>query len=198
MPTDAILFFSPARGHLLLEEGGVSVAEPSRAADLDFLVGKSVVAIRHENQVVFETGTGPAPQLFARVEIGAECAERDGTLLPLSALVGRSVASASAVDSVLLLVFTDGATLRCEPDQRYEAWQVEGGDQERLIVCLPGGQLSVWDATPPIPYGELRERDPATAAAVDEVWEQFGLPRPADFPPPEKKGHLSRYRKNPS
>jgi hypothetical protein len=151
------------------------------------------VEIRN-NQLVFEAGTNPSPRLSARVEATPDCADRAGAPLSLSDLFGRSVASASAKDGVLLFVFADGATLRCEPDPEYEAWQVEGGHPLRLIVCRAGGELSVWDETPPIPYGQLRERDPAMAAALDEAFQQYKMPRPIGFPPPQRRwGNLARF-----
>ena len=194
MPANSVLLFDPARGHFLLQEEGVSVGSATNEADLDFLVGKTVVEVRGD-QVVFEAGTEPAPRLFARVEIAPECADRGGGPLSLPDLVGRSVASASAKDGVLLFVFADGATLRCEPDRSYEAWQVEGGHPLRLIVCRAGGELSVWDETPPTPYGQLRERDAATAEALDKLLQQYHLPPPVGFQPSERKqGRLLRWR----
>jgi hypothetical protein len=152
------------------------------------------VEIRHGNQIVFEAGTNRAPSIFARVEATPHCAGRAGDPLSLEDLVGRSVASASAKDGVLLFVFADGATLRCDPHSDYEAWQVEGGHPLRLIVCPAGGELSVWDETPPIPYAQLRERDPATAGTLDELFRQYNLPPSLGFPPREgKRGHLSRF-----
>jgi hypothetical protein len=101
------------------------------------------------------------------------------------------VASASISDGVLSLSFTDGATLRCAPSEEYEAWQVVGGF---VVVCYPGGEVVVWDDTPPIPLGQLRERDPATASALDEIIENSSLPRPREFPPQDKKpSYLSRF-----
>ena len=194
MPTNSVVLFDPSWGHFLLQEEGVSLGLATNEADLDFLVGETVVDVRGD-QVVFETGTQPGPRLFARVEIAPECADRSGGPLSLPDLVGRSVASASAKDGVLLFVFADGSTLRCGPDRSYEAWQVEGGHPLRLIVCRAGGELSVWNETPPIPYGQLRERDPATAEALDKLFRQYDLPPPAGFPSPEtKRGRLSRWR----
>jgi hypothetical protein len=194
VPANSVLLFDPGRGHFLLQEGGVSLGSATNEADLDSLVGETVVEIRGD-QVVFEAGTKPAPRLFARVEIAPECADRGGGPLSLPDLVGRSVASASTKDGVLSFVFADGATLRCEPDRSAEAWQVGGGHPLRLIVCRAGGELSVWDETPPIPYGQLRERDPATAEALDKLLQQCDLPPPVGFPPPEsKRGRLSRWR----
>src|SRR3954451_17378195 len=146
-------------------------------ADLDLLVDKTVVEMRGD-QVVFEARTRPEALLYARVEVAPDCADRGGEPLSLSDLVGCSVASASAKDGVLFFLFADGATLRCEPDPSYEAWQVEGGRPLRLIVCRAGGELSVWDETPPTQYGQLRERDPATAGVLHELFEQYNIPAP--------------------
>jgi hypothetical protein len=191
-----MFLWSSGRGHFLLEEEGVSLGKTTNDADLDFLVQKTVAEIRHDDQVVFEAGTKPAPLLYARVEVTPDCADRGGEPLSLPALIGRSVASASAKGGVLLFVFADGATLRCEPDAEFEAWQVEGGHPLRVILCRAGGELSVWDETPPLPYSQLRERDPATADALDELFQQYKLPRPAGFPPPERRrGYLSPWRK---
>jgi hypothetical protein len=195
MPPNSVFIFSPSGDHFLLQEEGVSIARTMSEVDIDFLVGETVVEIRQGNQVVFEAGPNPAPRLFARVEANVDCADHAGGPMPLSSLLGRSVASASARDGVLFLVCADGATLRCEPDPDYEAWQVEGGNPYPLIVCRPGGELSVWDETPPIPFGQLRERDPATAAALDNIFEQSNMPRPAAFPPSENKRGFPRFRR---
>jgi uncharacterized protein DUF6188 len=151
VPPNSLFFWSPGQGHFLLQEEGVSLGATMNDPDLDFLVGKAVVEIRHGDQVVFEAGANPAPSLFARVEVTPECVDRDGEPLSLSDLIGRSVASASARGGVLLFGFADGASLRCEPDPEFEAWQVEGGHPLRLVVCRAGGELSVWNETPPIP-----------------------------------------------
>jgi Family of unknown function (DUF6188) len=194
VPPSSLFFWSPGRGHFLLQEEGVSLGKTMNDADLAFLVGKTVVEIRDHDKVVFEGGTNPAPSLFARVEVTPDCADRGGEPLSLPDFVGRSVASASAKGGVLSFVFADGATLRCEPDPEFEAWQVEGGHSLRLIVCRAGGELSVWDETPPIRYAQLREREPAWAAVIDEMCEQYNRPRPSGFPPPDKKrGYLSRF-----
>jgi hypothetical protein len=196
MPANSVFFFiSLGPGHFLLQEEGVSIGQTMTGVDLDFLVGEAVVEIRGD-QIVFDAGTNAEPRLYVYIETTPDCVDADGQPLSLPSLVGRSVASASAKDGVLLLAFADGTTLRCEPDPDYEAWQVDGGYPQRLIVCCPGGQLSVWDETPPVPYGQLRERDPATAAFLDGIFEQSNMPRPVGFPPPERRrNYLSRLRR---
>jgi hypothetical protein len=59
--------------------------------------------------------------------------------------VNHRVYRVSTDDGTLDLAFSDGSSLRCPPDDRYEAWQVVGGFPEHLVVCTPGGELAVWD-----------------------------------------------------
>jgi hypothetical protein len=191
MPANAVLYFAPGRGHFLLQEEGVTVGRTTTEADLGFLEGEAVREIDSGDRILHFKAE---PDLFVRVEAEPDCADRSGQPISLSDLVGRSVSSASAGNGVLLLVFDDGATLRCGPDPDYESWQVEGGHPSPLIVCLPGGQLSVWDETPPVPFAALRETAPEWAAVIDEMGELYNL-RPKGFPPPEKTGFVSRWRR---
>jgi hypothetical protein len=166
-------------GALLIQENGVRVGKEAREDELDFLAGKTVVEIRDGGRIVFEAGTNPEPRLYADTGTSV-CTDSKARPLPLQSLVGRMVTSASASEGVLSLAFADGATFRCAPSQEYEAWQVVGSF---VVVCCPGGGLIVWDDTPPIPLGQLRERDPAAAAALERMLERFNLPRPTGFPP---------------
>jgi len=113
-------------------------------SDVEFLVGQRVVGVQDGGRVVFVAGTRPEPRLYADVG-DCECLDADGHALALAALVQKIVVAASATDGVLTLAFTDGALLRCPPDPQYEAWQVVGGSPQYLVVCLPGGELAVWD-----------------------------------------------------
>jgi Family of unknown function (DUF6188) len=158
---------------------------------LDFLTGEPVREVRDGGRIVFDVGTEPLPRLSAAAGTPL-CADGDGRPLTVERLVGRVVASASSSGGILFLTFADGATLRCAPDTQYEAWEVEGGRPHSFIVCCPGGELAVWDDEAPIPYEELRERDPATAAALDETFERYDLPRPAGFPPPARRRRFLR------
>jgi hypothetical protein len=65
-------------------------------------------------------------------------------VLPLFNAVVRNVRVARA--GPLVIEFQHNISLRVEPDQAYEAWQVEcstGGD-ELLLVCPPGGDVVVF------------------------------------------------------
>jgi hypothetical protein len=183
VPADSLRFYAPGKGDFLLQEDGVRIGRRMREVALDFLVGRTVEEVRDEGRIVFETGAEPLPRLSA--DVGpALCVDGDGRPQSLTGLVGHVVESASSHGGALVLVFRDGATLRCDPSPEYEAWQVEGGRPHSFIVCCPGGELAVWDDTPPIPHSALRERDPDTATALDELFEQYNLPRPGAFPPP--------------
>jgi hypothetical protein len=176
-------FYAAGRGDFLLQEDGVRVGRRTTEVGMDFLVGKTVSEVRDPGRIVFDAGTEPIPRLYA--DVGqALCAAADGQPLSLTNLVGHVVASASSRGGVLSLTFRDGVTLRCDPHPEYEAWEVEGGESHSFIVCCPGGELAVWDDAAPVAYGQLRERDPATAAALDELFEQYNLPRPSGYPPP--------------
>ncbi len=45
----------------------------------------------------------------------------------------------------LTVAFADGARLRIEPDEDYEAWTVTG-PKGFMVVCMPGGELAIWSA----------------------------------------------------
>lgn len=52
--------------------------------------------------------------------------------------------TAVSVDETGLLTLTIGATnIRCEADERYEAWNYNG-PEGLLVVALPGSKLSIW------------------------------------------------------
>ena len=183
MPADSVRLFAPGRGDFLLSGDGVRVGRRTSEVELDFLAGETVDDVRDGGRIVFDAGTEPIPRLYA--DVGASlCVDDDGQPLTVASLVGHVVASASSGGGILVLTFENRATLRCDPDPQYEAWQVEGGKPHSFIVCCPGGELAVWDDAPPIPYDQLRERDPATAAALDEMFERYRLPRPSGYPPP--------------
>jgi hypothetical protein len=68
------------------------------------------------------------------------------SFLPLEQLLRQTVTSADVDESgVLSLAFGNGATIRVEPDDEYEAWTVAGPDGY-LIVSMPGGELAIWAA----------------------------------------------------
>jgi hypothetical protein len=64
---------------------------------------------------------------------------------------------ATTTSGVLRLEFSDGSTIRCEPDPKYEAWQVVG-DPYGLVICSGGGELAMWDNREPPLSSEEAEK----------------------------------------
>jgi hypothetical protein len=52
-------------------------------------------------------------------------------------------AAAAFEDGHLEVSFVDGSSLRVAPSPAYEAWEL-AGPRESRIVCMPGGQLAIW------------------------------------------------------
>lgn len=119
-------------------------------SEVEFLVGRTVVAVQsnpdESARIIFDLGDKPEPALYATV--GA-CTYHDsrGVTRLLASMVNSVVADTSTEDGTLVLSFADGSLLRCQPDERYEAWQVVGGSPQHLVVCEPGGELAVWDSS---------------------------------------------------
>jgi hypothetical protein len=111
-------------------------------SEIDFLVGQTVVEVRYDERVVFDSGIEPEPRLYADVG-SAVCLDGHGAHVSVEDLAGRTIGEVSTNGGVLQIGFTDGATLRSEPDPDVEAWQVVGGRPQSLVVCLPGGELAV-------------------------------------------------------
>src|SRR5436190_21593559 len=152
-------------------------------SDIDFLVGESVLEIREDYRIVFKASAEPEPRLYVDVAGPCDCVDAEGERLALSDLIGRTVASTSTTSGVLMLVFADGASLRCQPSDDVEAWQVVGGTPAHLVVCTPGGGVSVFGSPNVFPLSEFRERAPGLAAKLDELLETFGMPPPDGYTP---------------
>jgi hypothetical protein len=68
---------------------------------------------------------------------------------PMQVLVERAVTAATiSDDGTLTLTFDDGSEIVAQPDIQYEAWTLTGPNR-LIIVCMPGGDLAVWDAIAP-------------------------------------------------
>jgi hypothetical protein len=81
-----------------------------------------------------------------RFEIDPEAPD---TLPPLLALHQAVVSEANAVkDGHLVVRFEDGRSIEVAPDDRYEAWQVDGSrppvPRDFKIIAVPGGGLAVF------------------------------------------------------
>jgi hypothetical protein len=150
-------------------------------SEIDFLVGETLANVRDDDRLVFAYA-GQEADLYADV---GPCVTLDaqGEVVPMSDLVGRTVAATSTAGGSLRLTFTDGSTIRCDPSDDYEAWQVSGGKPYFLVVCTPGGGVAVFDERDSLELNQLRDRDPDAAAALDQMLDQFDMPRPTGFPP---------------
>lgn len=70
-------------------------------------------------------------------------------LAPMTNLLGQRVTEAViGDDGSLSIAFDDGACLHAGPDAEYEAWTLSG-PEGLLIVSMPGGALTTWNALAP-------------------------------------------------
>jgi hypothetical protein len=69
---------------------------------------------------------------------------RSEPLQPFLDLTGQAIAESATDSGILTLAFTNGSRLCVKPDRDYEAWTVSGPDG-MLVVCMPGGELAIWD-----------------------------------------------------
>ena len=103
-------------------------------------------------QLSFSGGYGVQIESELRLETSNHrTAVRPGVGAPdhLTSLIGQAVSAALAEDTGALdLRFTEGAHLRVEPDNDFEAWNLFG-PQGLKVVSLPGGGLSVWQPEQP-------------------------------------------------
>jgi Family of unknown function (DUF6188) len=153
-------------------------------SEVGFLVGRAVVAVRRNPdgsaRIIFDLGDRPESALYA--DVGACIFEdRSGVALVPASMVSSVVSDTSTDDGTLMLSFANGSLLRCEPDARYEAWQVVGGSPQSLVVCQPGGELAVWDSshvpteTEAQETAELLKRTLGWDVQVREVTETGGI-----------------------
>lgn len=65
---------------------------------------------------------------------------------PVTQLIGQVISESTVDDTgALTVVFDSGDFLQVESDANYEAWTI-AGPGGMLIVCSPGGELSIWHA----------------------------------------------------
>jgi hypothetical protein len=130
-------------------------------SEVDFLIGRVVEELRIRNgiRVVFDSGESVCPTLYASIgtclyfDAAGKPHEVVGkdvwTFAPVLDIVGKEIKGVATDGGTLVLNFTDGSSLSCPPDDRYEAWEVAGGSPQNLVVCTPGGELAVWDDQSP-------------------------------------------------
>jgi Family of unknown function (DUF6188) len=120
---------------------GLTVHQVRHGYDLRLIASDAKWLDRNDVEVIVE-----APCLVTDPDGREHRVERDdlGTIPALLALQSRVITNASAEDGTLRAAFDDGSTLAVRPHDEYEAWHIEGpGDSG--VVCMPGGELAVWD-----------------------------------------------------
>jgi hypothetical protein len=81
------------------------------------------------------------------VEMPLRPEEDPAGLGPVLACTRTTVEAATALeDGNLEVSFADGGSLHVDPSPAHEAWEL-AGPQGGRIVCMPGGQLAIWQPT---------------------------------------------------
>ncbi|HEY1573854.1 MAG TPA: DUF6188 family protein [Pseudonocardiaceae bacterium] len=57
--------------------------------------------------------------------------------------LGETLSNVTVTDGHLALTFANGFAMAVDPDDHYESWQINS-DDGLLVVCTPGGDLSIW------------------------------------------------------
>ena len=73
----------------------------------------------------------------------AHAPDSDAVAAALLSVLNRRASEITLTSGHLIISFETGLTLKVEPDQRYESWQISS-DDGLLIVCTPGGDLTIW------------------------------------------------------
>jgi hypothetical protein len=96
-------------------------------------------------QLLFDDGTLVRLAGTTRFDDGPAIEEPQSLagLALLLPLLNESVVSAGIVQGGTLAVAFDAGVLRCDPDEKYEAWEftTESG---AMVVCMGGGALAIW------------------------------------------------------
>ncbi|WP_420162368.1 DUF6188 family protein [Nocardiopsis sp. CNT-189] len=114
---------------------------------------QSIIRVCFDSAVTILTGGGHQVSLEAEIELltpgnGAVVLEPDSpgpAALHIIRLVGDTMSTARTEgDGSLRIVFESGVELTAPPDTHYESWSVVGPSGGRA-VCMPGGEIAVWD-----------------------------------------------------
>ena len=73
----------------------------------------------------------------------AHAPDSDTVATALLSVLNQRASQITITGGQLIISFETGLTLKVDPDQRYESWQISS-DDGLLIVCTPGGDLTIW------------------------------------------------------
>ncbi len=117
-------------------------------------------------QLLFDDGTVVRLAGTTRFHDGPEIEEPQclAGLALLLLLLNETVVFAGVVQSGALAVAFDAGVLKCDPDEKYEAWEftTESG---AMVLCMGGGALAIWSdrqqaQTRPRPWGAAGRQVP--------------------------------------
>lgn len=67
----------------------------------------------------------------------------DAVATALLSVLNKRASQITVTGGQLTISFETVLTLKADPDQHYESWQISSGNG-LLIVCAPGGDLTIW------------------------------------------------------
>ena len=73
----------------------------------------------------------------------AHASDSDAVVTALLSVLNQQATEITLTGGQLAISFATGLTLKVDPDQHYESWQISS-DDGLLIVCTPGGNLAIW------------------------------------------------------
>jgi Family of unknown function (DUF6188) len=73
----------------------------------------------------------------------AHASDSDPVATALLSVLNQRASEITLTGGRLIITFETGLTVKVDPDQRYESWQISSEDG-LLVACTPGGELVVW------------------------------------------------------
>ena len=108
---------------------------------IDFRLGLDLTDTSGTTSVIIETPCHLSSQNGDNVLIPAEPTSLSPILAPINTeIVGISIQKTGQ----LRVIFGNGHSLTVDPDEMYEAWQIGCPSCGLLLVCSPGGEVSVF------------------------------------------------------
>jgi len=118
-----------------------------------------------------------------------------GLVLSLVARRASVHSALATADSELRLSFDEGDAIAVGPDPNYEAWEVTGPGQVKVVAMPGGGEPAIWDATSET--RTIRSGDPLPPDLAKAI-ESFGVPTPTgEFEFRRTKGRTKSFELGP-